>query len=127
MIFSNISCPEYDDQLLSGFISAMMKVVEMRWNEDFTFFATNKSKFKILPKESLYVVGRFPNQVKDKKIDREMNYIINSLPENLWQGDDNRVKEIKSLDCVLKPKSELIGNYIEHLWSHAPMETRILK
>ncbi len=34
------------------------------------------------------------------------------------QNNDNKVKKIESLGLLLKPKSELIGYYIEYLWNH---------
>ncbi|KKM63068.1 hypothetical protein LCGC14_1515290 [marine sediment metagenome] len=122
LIFSKSREVITHDQYLGGLVSAFFHFSEIALEESLIQFTTNKLQYKIITKRNILFVGGFKRSAKGKKSLRKLILIaekfVELYPKKIIDQWDHNLNAFIGFNEILKPKSEIMGGYIESMWNH---------
>ena len=120
-IFQKIHNISIGDQLFGMLMNALDTIAHEMSDEGISGFSMNKLQFHFLRKNDLTFVASSLTKTNEKKVLRELQYVMNIFFEKYprddlsnWDGDLTVFSEFEQI--INKPKQEIIGDCIEKLW-----------
>jgi len=122
LIFSKVQHHHTDDQCLGGLTSALYYFTQKGLHEKLERFTTDKHEYILVEKEHLLFLATFPPKIRDKTALHELHFVadkfLKNYPKDIIEEWDHNMNLFIDFDKVIRPKSEILGEFISTLWNH---------
>jgi len=130
LIFNKTDTLDIDDQCFGGLLSAFYSFTHTLHETLFKFY-TDKYRYYIIKQDGILFAGRFSLEKipSEKNILKELSEIRKKFFQRYSieeiENRDHDISKFADFQDHIKPKNELIGNFLEQSWDHSLNKNQI--
>ena len=123
LLFYSGKEPEEIHEFLGNFIGVLYELEKVNYQEILIRYSTNKSEYKIIEKENLLFLGKFPLRNRNKKYIKELEKVatkfLTYIPRKNIEEWDHDLRHFDGFNNELIPTKQVTGDFLERMWNHS--------